>query len=555
MYEQIEQIKNKKAILYQRKSTEDEDRQVASIEDQYNANLQVIDRYSLVVDKRLILKESKSAKEPGRDEFNKMIEFIDKGLADLIVAWHPNRLARNGQDAGRLIQLLSDGKLKAILTPHKSFFNSGTDILLLYIDFGLSDKYSKDLSVDVRRGMVAKAKRGWYPGNPKTGYLNTTKHGITTQIIDPDRFPLLRLAVEKYLTGIYTVPQILDYLNKGLGFKTRKTKRIGGKPMVMSKLYKILRDPFYYGKIVWGGIESELQESCPRLMTEEEYWKIQTLLGKKGTPRPKKYFDLPYRGIFRCGTCNGQVIPYVKNVKLSTGELKTYKYLKCTRNRRHVDCRESQITFSDFEKQIQNILESIAISEEFYNWAVRWLKYEHKQKSKEQETIIKNLNRKVESNQKELNNLINMYAEELITKVQFVEQKKLKERERRDANNKLKELESNSNNWIKLAQNTIEFARYSQERFLNGDWETKMLIIRSLGSKFILKDRKVYIDLEKPFFIFKTNYEQIHFDIPRVEIIEEPVPAMVGALSIEENSSWWGGWESNPHHRFFRPAP
>ncbi len=87
-----------KFFLYVRKSTDEEERQIRSIEDQIaelrafakNENLEIVDE----------LIEKQSAKIPGRPIFNEMIKRIEKGEAQGILSWHPDRLARNSVVGG-----------------------------------------------------------------------------------------------------------------------------------------------------------------------------------------------------------------------------------------------------------------------------------------------------------------------------------------------------------------------------------------------------------------------------------------------------------------------
>ena len=90
-----------KYFLYARKSTEDDDKQVMSIEAQLfelrefarKENLQILEEFT----------ESKSAKKPGREKFGEMMGKIENMDGVGILAWHPDRLARNSIDGGRII--------------------------------------------------------------------------------------------------------------------------------------------------------------------------------------------------------------------------------------------------------------------------------------------------------------------------------------------------------------------------------------------------------------------------------------------------------------------
>ena len=70
-------------IIYVRKSTEREDRQVLSIQSQIIEMKEIAERENLNVIE--ILQESKSAKDPGRPIFNSMVEKFKKGEADGIL--------------------------------------------------------------------------------------------------------------------------------------------------------------------------------------------------------------------------------------------------------------------------------------------------------------------------------------------------------------------------------------------------------------------------------------------------------------------------------------
>ena len=77
----------KKFFLYARKSTDEPERQVLSIEAQLFELQEYARKENLHIVREFV--ESKTAKEPGRDIFNDMISRIEEGEAEGIVAWHP----------------------------------------------------------------------------------------------------------------------------------------------------------------------------------------------------------------------------------------------------------------------------------------------------------------------------------------------------------------------------------------------------------------------------------------------------------------------------------
>ena len=159
-----------KYILYARKSTESEDRQVLSISSQIDELKIIAERENIqIID---IMSESKSAKTLGRPVFAKLIERITKGEANGVLCWKLDRLARNFIDGGKIIEMIQQGVIKHIQSFSQSYYPQD-NVLLMSLEFGMANQYSRDLSVNVKRGMKRKAEMGWYPVQPPIGYLNS----------------------------------------------------------------------------------------------------------------------------------------------------------------------------------------------------------------------------------------------------------------------------------------------------------------------------------------------------------------------------------------------
>jgi len=194
-------------IHYCRKSTDDDDHQVASLDSQQTENER---RFAGTAEIEIVTtyREARSAKTPGRPVFSEMLDRIERGEADGIIAWHPDRLARNSVDGGRIIYLLDTGKLKDLNFSSYNFENSSQGKFMLQIVFANSKYYVDSLSENVKRGIRTKVENGWRPNQPPIGYLNGDN--ATPIISDLERFPIVERMWQLALTGTYTLRQIRD---------------------------------------------------------------------------------------------------------------------------------------------------------------------------------------------------------------------------------------------------------------------------------------------------------------------------------------------------------
>ena len=199
-----------KFFLYARKSTEDEERQVMSIEAQLAELVDFAKRESIEITEKFI--ESKSAKKPGREIFNEMIQKIYGSKEPVgILAWHPDRLARNSVDGGQVIYLIDIGKIASLRFPTFWFEPTPQGLFMLQVAFGQSKYYSDNLSENVKRGIRQKLRRGEWPGLAPFGYVNNPK----TRTIEPDQMKarVIKKAFEEYAQGRHTLLSLGERLS------------------------------------------------------------------------------------------------------------------------------------------------------------------------------------------------------------------------------------------------------------------------------------------------------------------------------------------------------
>ena len=145
-----------KYLLYARKSSDSEDRQIQSIDAQINRLKKVATDLDLNIKKVYI--ESKSAKKPNnRPVFDEVIERIENGEADGILCWQINRLSRNPIDSGKLSWLLQRGVLKSIQTIDRQYLPED-NVLIFSVESGVANQYILDLSKNTKRRTTEQAR-------------------------------------------------------------------------------------------------------------------------------------------------------------------------------------------------------------------------------------------------------------------------------------------------------------------------------------------------------------------------------------------------------------
>lgn len=310
-YNQLDFTKLKTAGYF-RKSSESEDKQMLSISSQKDEAKRIVDFYKLpnFIE---VFEESKSAKKEFlRPQFMKMVEMIKKGTIDSIVCWKLDRLARNMTEGGMLIDLISSGVIKAIITHDKVYYPSD-NVLLMSVEFGQGKQFVKDLSVNVKRGLEKKARMGIPSGVATLGFLNdkTEEKGNRNWYVDELKLKTIKTLFEMFLTGKYSAGKLHKFAIEKLGLTTVKRKRIGGSLITLSRIYEILKDPIYAGFFFQGGERYELDNNLPRLITEDEHKKVKALLSKKNIPKAQ-HNEVTFAGFVQSnkGDFMGQDVKY-----------------------------------------------------------------------------------------------------------------------------------------------------------------------------------------------------------------------------------------------------
>ena len=116
--------------------------------------------------------EAKSAKKPGREIFGEMMAKIEKLDGVGILSWHPDRLARNSMDGGRIIYAVDQKKIVSLRFSTFWFEPTPQGLFMLQVAFGQSKYYSDNLAENIKRGIRQKLRRKEWLGLAPFGYQN-----------------------------------------------------------------------------------------------------------------------------------------------------------------------------------------------------------------------------------------------------------------------------------------------------------------------------------------------------------------------------------------------
>lgn len=489
-----------KYFLYARKSSESEDRQVASIESQINELTKVAKKENLRITE--ILQESQSAKAPGRPVFNSMIERIKKGDAAGIICWKLDRLTRNPIDSGTLQWLLQGSIIQGIQTYERSY-DPADNVLMMNIEIGIANQFIRDLSVNTTRGLRSKAEKGWLPDTAPLGYLNNKFKikGEKDIIPDPERFPLVRKIWDKFLTGNYSVAQIGEYAEKELGLISKRKPKC----IVKSKFYTLLTNPFYYGTFRYSG--AIYQGKHKPMITEEEFDRAQVILGNRNKAHAPHKFA--FTGMIRCGECGSAITAEDKIKRQKNGNVHFYTFYRCTKRKRS-DCSQKYLRKEEMEAQIMDILERIEIPPEFSQWAIAQLKKEADKEVGSRKSILTAQRKNYDDCLKKLDRLLEMRMNEEITPEEFAEKKTDLAKEKERLFKLLNESNGNVDDWLEKAEKLFDFAASARQKFMNGSLDDKKEILAALGSNLTLKDQILSISIQKPLVLVEKAAKEIN---------------------------------------------
>ncbi|MFH1889552.1 MAG: recombinase family protein [Nanoarchaeota archaeon] len=461
---------SQKFFLYARKSTDVEDKQVRSIEDQISElrvfakqeNLEIVDTFI----------EKQSAKIPGRPIFNEMLKRIERGEANGILAWHPDRLARNSIDGGRIIYLIDCERIAALKFPQFWFEPTSQGKFMLSIAFGQSKYYVDSLSENTKRGLRQKVRRGEYPGLAPVGYLNDVR--TKTIVVNRKRSKIIKLAFELYSHGDSTLEDVSHFLAQQ-GIKTR-----GDKLFKRDKISFILSNPFYYGYFRYSG---ELHEGKHEpIIAKKLFDRVQEVLRQRSKPQRKERIPKAYSGLLHCGECGMMITAEIQ---------KGHVYYRCTKKSKTKTCFQPYTREEDLNEQLSLMIKKVSLRQ---NWAKQMLGMLEEEKEDNAQScfaFVQENQEKIKELRQKLQFLLDSYLDQVIEREIYLEKKAVIMGETKTLEEQNIRFEQKQNSWLEPFRDWINEAATAAKIARDTNlFNKKALALKIFGSNLVLENKK-----------------------------------------------------------------
>ncbi len=504
------QDQTKKFFLYARKSTDEPERQVLSIEAQLFELQEFARKEGLLLVREFV--ESKTAKEPGREVFNAMVAGIEAGEAEGILAWHPDRLARNSIDGGRIIYLVDTGKITTLKFPTFWFDSTPQGKFMLSIAFGQSKYYVDNLSENIKRGIRQKLRNGIWPSRAPLGYVNDKNARLI--VVDKEKAKLIKKAFEIYATGEYPLAQVRKIINS-LGLSGNKNKGLA-----ISNYQYLLKNPIFYGLIRYNG---ELYEGKHEpIITKKLFDQVQEVMTRKSKPKTPELKPYMYRGLFRCGECG---------CFITTETQKSHNYLRCTK--RKVPCSQRYVQENAITSQIKNEIEKVSLPSSWTEKCVAELEREKTKNVHADNFFAQKTRDELVAVEAKLDTLLDMHLDGSLSQAEYAGKKRKLILAKKDLEEKIAAFGRRSHNRFEPMIRFVKETNQAENIALGENPVELRDFLKKIGSNFRISERTLFLELKNVWKIpAKYNLERRS----RPEIFSD----------LSECDSWRRGRDSNP---------
>ncbi len=457
-----------KYFLYARKSTDEDDRQILSIEAQMAELKEFAAKEKLEI--VASFEEAKTAKEPGRTKFGEMLDRIGRGEAHGILAWHPDRLARNPIDGGQVIYMVDTKKIHSLKFPTFWFEDTPQGKFMLNIAFGQSKYFIDNLSENVKRGLRQKLRRGEWPGWAPVGYLNDMRNH--TIIVDPVKHALVKRMFDLYASGDYGLKELGETMNE-LNLKSQRNNR-----MSASMVYHILQNPFYCGVFRHKG--EMYQGNHEPIITKKLFDQAQEMLKHRGRPHKRKKHEYIFTALMKCGKCDCYI---------TAERQKGHIYYRCSKKKGV--CDEKYVREEKLLEDMKTILQKVSLPDDWTDRMLAKMDGERQTEAQSSVALVQSLQGQIQALESRLDKLLDGHLEGTIDKASYLRKKEVFLNEKLSLEEKRRELLNKGADRLEPMREFILESNRAKKVADEGDLIRIRAFLQKVGSNFTVEGKKL----------------------------------------------------------------
>ena len=233
-----------------------------------------------------------------------------------------------------------------------------------------------------------------------------------------------------------------------------------------------------------------------------------------------------------CKSCNGAITASKVNKTQKNGNKHQYIYYHCSK-RKDKSCNQKSYPVNQeaLEPQVLKFLEEITIVPEVYEWAMNQSKARKDNDQDLKEKVLETHKQNLERSKNKIQNLIDMLADNDITREEYSERRKKCESEANIASETILNIESKEKRQQEILTDTFKLATNLKKKFQKGTPDKKKDIILKLGSNLSLKDKKLAIMLDLKFQAFQKYANGANQEITRIKPLEMPINTTQNTLT------------------------
>ena len=246
-----------------------------------------------------------SGRTAQRDALQLLLEDVQHGRIECVVVYMLDRWMRNMEEALRTLRVLEEHKVAFVSISEQIDTSSVAGAFLRDMLLRVAQLFSEIHAQRIRDKIRSEAKAGrWITGIPPFGYYLKDKRLHP----HPEFAPIVRRAFEVF-RNTQSIGEVRRFLNREVGDRRDRWRRLA--QFTTHSVMRMLRSPFYLGKIVYNG--EVLCEQAHLPIVDEELWQeVQTLLNhpRRVYSYNSRYRQYPLQGLMFCMYCGRSMSPY-----------------------------------------------------------------------------------------------------------------------------------------------------------------------------------------------------------------------------------------------------